>query len=95
VRKDVGVVAEGWEFLHIPIAIAKPPQPPLARCGVRANGHQGGPSPRRLPANNRVIFNIKGHDYRLVVAAHYNREMTFIRFVDTHTEYDRIDATTI
>ena len=42
--------------------------------------------------NNRVIFNIKGNDYRLVVAVHYNRRMMFIRFVGTHREYDKIDA---
>ena len=46
-------------------------------------------------AGNRVIFNIKGNDYRLVVAVHYNRGMMFIRFVGTHAEYDRIDASTI
>lgn len=46
-------------------------------------------------ANNRVVFNIKGNDYRLVVAVHYNRGMMFVRFVGTHTEYDRIDAETI
>ncbi len=43
-------------------------------------------------ANNRVVFNIKGNDYRLVVAIHYNRGLIFIRFVGTHAEYDRIDA---
>lgn len=46
-------------------------------------------------ADNRVIFNIKGNDYRLVVAVHYNRGMMFIRFVGTHHEYDRIDADSI
>lgn len=46
-------------------------------------------------ANNRVVFNIKGNDYRLVVAVHYNRRMMFVRFVGTHAEYDRIDAGTI
>jgi mRNA interferase HigB len=46
-------------------------------------------------ANNRIVFNVKGNDYRLVVAVHYNRRMMFIRFVGTHHEYDRIDATTI
>jgi mRNA interferase HigB len=43
-------------------------------------------------ANNRIVSNIKGNDYRLVVAVHYNRGMMFIRFVGTHREYDRIDA---
>ena len=46
-------------------------------------------------ANNRIVFNLKGNDYRLVVAVHYNRGMMFIRFVGTHREYDRIDASTI
>ena len=46
-------------------------------------------------ANNRIVFNIKGNDYRLVVAVHYNRGMMFIRFVGTHREYDRIDATRV
>ena len=46
-------------------------------------------------ANNRVVFNIKGNDYRLVAAVHYNRGMMFIRFVGTHRDYDRIDAATI
>ena len=46
-------------------------------------------------ANNRVIFNVKGNDYRLVVAVHYNRRMMYIRFVGTHREYDEIDANEI
>jgi mRNA interferase HigB len=46
-------------------------------------------------ANNRIIFNIKGNDYRLVAAVHYNRGMMFIRFVGTHRDYDKIDACTI
>lgn len=46
-------------------------------------------------ANNRVVFNIKGNDYRLVVAVRYNPGILFIRFIGTHAEYDRIDATTI
>jgi mRNA interferase HigB len=46
-------------------------------------------------ARNRVVFNIKGNDYRLIAAAHYDRGIMFIRFVGTHAEYDRIDAGTI
>jgi len=45
--------------------------------------------------NNRVVFNIKGNDYRLVVAVRYTQQLMFIRFVGTHAEYDRIDAETI
>lgn len=46
-------------------------------------------------ASNRVVFNIKGNDYRLVAAVHYNRGLMFVRFVGTHREYDRIDAARI
>jgi len=42
-----------------------------------------------------VVFNIKGNDYRLVVAVHYNRRMMFVQFIGTHRDYDRIDAGTI
>lgn len=45
--------------------------------------------------NKRVVFNIKGNDYRLVVAVHYNRGMMFVRFVGTHADYHRIDVSTI
>lgn len=47
-----------------------------------------------LPSN-RVVFNIKGNQYRLVVKIHYNTGIVYIRFVGTHAEYDRIDAETI
>ena len=46
-------------------------------------------------ANGRVVFNIKGNDYRLVVAVRYTSTTMFIRFVGTHAEYDRINAETI
>lgn len=46
-------------------------------------------------ANNRVVFNIKGNDYRLVVAVHYDRGMMYVRFVGAHRQYDKIDVETI
>ena len=46
-------------------------------------------------ANNRVVFNIKGNDYRLVVAVHYDRGQMFVRFVGTHRQYDKINVETI
>jgi mRNA interferase HigB len=47
-----------------------------------------------LPGN-RVVFNLKGNAYRLVAHIHYRTGIVFIRFVGTHADYDRIDATTI
>ncbi len=44
---------------------------------------------------NRVVFDIKGNSYRLVVAVHYNRKAMFIRFIGTHRDYDRVDAATV
>jgi mRNA interferase HigB len=48
-----------------------------------------------LLPGNRVVFNIKGNTYRLIVRIHYNAGIVFIRFIGSHAEYDRIDATTI
>ena len=41
---------------------------------------------------NRVVFNIKGNDYRLVVQINYPKGRVYIRFIGTHAEYDRINA---
>lgn len=43
-------------------------------------------------AGNRVVFNIKGNNFRLVVYINYPYRTVYIRFVGTHAEYDRIDA---
>lgn len=41
---------------------------------------------------NRVVFNIKGNDYRLVVKINYPYRVIYVRFVGTHEEYDDIDV---
>jgi len=46
-------------------------------------------------ADNRVVFNIKGNHYRLIVRVNYDYGMVWIRFIGTHAQYDRIDATKI
>jgi mRNA interferase HigB len=46
-------------------------------------------------SGNRVIFDIKGNHYRLVVKIHYNTGVVFIRFVGTHKQYDQIDPNTV
>ncbi|MBS1646584.1 MAG: type II toxin-antitoxin system HigB family toxin [Bacteroidetes bacterium] len=45
--------------------------------------------------DNRVVFDIKGSSYRLIVKIHYKYKMVWVRFIGTHAEYDKIDATTI
>ncbi|MFZ4624761.1 MAG: type II toxin-antitoxin system HigB family toxin [Rhodoferax sp.] len=42
--------------------------------------------------NRRVVFNIKGNDYRIVVAVAYNMGFVYVKFIGTHVEYDAIDA---
>ena len=45
--------------------------------------------------HNRVVFNIKGNDYRLIVAFAYRMQRAYVKFVGTHAQYDRIDAATV
>ena len=45
--------------------------------------------------SSRVVFNIKGNDYRLVAALQYRAGVVAIRFFGSHGEYDRIDAETV
>jgi mRNA interferase HigB len=45
--------------------------------------------------NRGVVFNIKGNDYRLVVAVAYRVGVVYVKFVGTHAQYDRIDADTV
>ena len=46
-------------------------------------------------SDNRVVFNIRGNHYRLVTVIAYRAGIIYIRFVGTHSEYDRIDARTV
>ncbi len=45
--------------------------------------------------NQHYVFNIKGNNYRLVVVVKFTIGYVFIRFVGTHSEYDKIDCSTI
>lgn len=45
--------------------------------------------------SRRMVFNIKGNDYRLVVAVAYRYGALYIKFVGTHKQYDAVDADTV
>ena len=45
--------------------------------------------------NERVVFNLKGNTYRLIVSIDYEFQVIYIRFIGTHKQYDTINAKTI
>jgi mRNA interferase HigB len=45
--------------------------------------------------NNRIVFNIKGNNYRLIVKINFEHQLCWIRFIGTHREYNNIDANTV
>ena len=45
-----------------------------------------------IVSNDRVVFNIKGNDYRLVVAVDFEKDIVWIKWIGSHAEYDRIDV---
>lgn len=48
-----------------------------------------------IPKNRRVVFNIKGNDYRLIVAIAYRLSIVYVKFIGTHAQYNKIDAETV
>ena len=45
--------------------------------------------------NDRVVFNLRGNCYRLIVKINYDYQAVWIRFIGTHAEYDKINAAQI
>ncbi|MEO6783782.1 MAG: type II toxin-antitoxin system HigB family toxin [Bradyrhizobium sp.] len=41
---------------------------------------------------DRIVFNIKGNDYRLVIAADFDKGIVWIKWIGTHKDYDKIDV---
>lgn len=48
-----------------------------------------------IVGSDRVVFNIKGNSYRLVVSIDYAHQIAFIKWVGSHADYDEIDARTV
>ena len=45
--------------------------------------------------NGRIVFNIKGNSYRLIIKFNFEKQLAFVRFLGTHSDYDKIDANNI
>ena len=61
---------------------------PLEESPRVAGPHLG----RYDPNTDRVVFNIKGNDYRMVAAIDYRRQIVFIKWIGSHSNYDKIDV---
>ena len=48
-----------------------------------------------IVGSDRVVFNIKGNSYRMVVAINYRRQIAFIKWIGSHADYDKIDVRTV
>jgi len=48
-----------------------------------------------LLKDNRVVFNVHGNKYRVVVKFNFGMQICYVRFVGTHADYDKIDANTV
>lgn len=48
-----------------------------------------------IVSSDRVVFNIKGNDYRMVVAIDYKRQIVFVKWIGSHSDYDKIDVRTV
>ena len=48
-----------------------------------------------ISKDGRVVFNVAGNKYRIVVSINYPYRVVYVRFIGTHAEYDRIDAQTV
>jgi mRNA interferase HigB len=72
----------------------------LVRGGCRAEWKSPGDVKAQygnasIVGNNRIVFNIAGNKYRLIVAFAYRMQIAYVKFVGTHTEYDKVDAATV
>ena len=48
-----------------------------------------------IVGSDRVVFNIKGNDYRLVVAVSYRHQIVFVKWIGRHKDYDEINVRTV
>lgn len=49
----------------------------------------------KIVGNDRIVFKIKGNNYRLIIKVSFENQLIWVRFIGTHAEYDLIDAKSI
>ena len=54
-----------------------------------------GPRPAADFESVRVVFNITGNDFRLIVSVAYRFQAVYVKFIGTHEQYDQVDAETV
>ena len=79
-QKAVKAALDSW-FHEAQSAVGKNPSEVL-KCYGNAS----------IVGSDRVVFNLKGNDYRLVVAMDYPRQILFIKWIGTHAAYNKIDV---
>jgi mRNA interferase HigB len=101
-RRDVRIIAKRTlvDFWHSGHGDAEQPLKAWHALAKAANWSQPNEikakfSTASFLANNRVVFNISSNKYRLVVKVVYELKTIYIRFIGSHADYDRIDASTI
>ena len=65
--------------------------------GANCPGRPGKLTPAKyanasICGNNRVVFNVGGNKYRLIVEMQYRAEIAWVKFIGTHRQYDRINV---
>jgi hypothetical protein len=72
------------------------PRAPISGIGQEATfGCTTGATLVLRLVRNRVVFNIKGNDFRLIVAVAYQIGVVYVKFIGTHAQYDKVDAATV
>lgn len=82
-QKAVKVALDAW-FHEVQHAMWRTPADVVGRYATAS-----------IVGNDRVVFNIKGNSYRLIVAVKYSARIVFIKWIGSHAAYDKIDVKTV
>ncbi len=81
--------------LHRSASTPRPGTPPVKATWRTPQDIKDQYASASICGNNRVVFNVGGNKYRLVVEIQYQAGIVWVKFVGTHAQYDRIDVETV